>query len=176
MNYSYFAASLPMLLFESDSPMKESDFIELCREQLSSSDFEALTALLTAKPSGNSFVVRWRNVSNQIRNAIVKCRVQKGGLDESLVLKWSKEQKGLSVYVESRVIAAFQEKNPIQREKQISKLFWDMAEEIGGFDPFSSNAIFAYGVKMKILAKKACFNSAEGEKRIREISEKIKRR
>ena len=169
MSYSYFAATLPMIQLESNLHMKTADFIELCREHLSLSDFEVLTALLNGEPSGNAFVNKWQNVYNQIRNAIARLRASKAGVSID-VSKWLKEYHGFSVYAENAVVAAFQEKDPMQREELLDRLYWNVAEEIAGFDPFSADAIFAYGIKLRILEKRASIHLEEGEKRMREIS------
>ena len=125
-------------------------FVELCREQMCGADFEELEALLFVdeKPASSSFVREWRAAETQLRNAVARARAAK--LDGADAGKWLKSHSGFDVVLENGVAAAFQERNPAQRQRLLDQLLWDKAAELAGFDEFTKEAIFAYAIQLRI--------------------------
>ena len=55
--------------------------------------------------------------------------------------------------MESLVEDAFQESDPLSKEKELDRIRWGVAEELQGPDPLTVRAALAYAVKLSILAK-----------------------
>jgi len=166
MSYTYFAATLPALQFDGAPAMTESEFQDRCRNQLSASDFSALSALHGDGETSNAFVRKWRDRDTQLRNAVARMRAAKigEGADAS---KWLRNHGGFEVSIENAVAAAFQEPNPMRREMAIEHIRWNIAGELAGFDAFSAEAVFAYAIRLGILCRRAAADADKGTERLR---------
>jgi len=165
-SYHFFVASLPMLLPDAAPPMTLDGFLELARVYLSAADWQTLTALEAGRPSQHSFVKGWRRAETQLRNAIARQRASRLGQDAA---PWLKEHEGYDVTLERSVAAAFQESNPLRREKALDAIRWRQADELAGLDSFATPAILAYFIQLQILARAAERDVAQGRARRQSI-------
>ena len=166
MTYPFFAATLPALRFEAAPPMPWAEFRRLCGEYLADADMRALAALHDGGDTRNGFVLAWRNRDAQLRNAIARHRAMRLG-NGAEAAKWLHAHTGYDVMTENAVAAAFQEADPMKRENALDRIRWTIAEELGGFDPFSAEAIFAYSIKLGILDRRASADAEKGGARLR---------
>ena len=164
MSYDYFAATLPALHFDRAPAMTEDEFRALCREHMTARDVAAICALLGCGASDHPYVVAWRNGETQVRNAAAKLRAAK--LPGADAARWLQEHTGFSVFIQSGVAAAFQEADPMKRERALDLLRWNLAGELAGFDTLSAEAVFAYAVRLGILLRRAKADAAKGRDRL----------
>jgi hypothetical protein len=165
MSYYYFAATLPALQFDGAPPLSEAEFRSRCGEHLGDSDMKALTALCDGGKTGNAFVLKWRDHDAQMRNAVARLRAARiPGADAT---KWLREHTCFDMAVENGVSAAFQESNPMRRERALDQIRWNLAGELAGYDAFSAEAIFAYAIRLGIVSHMAKTDVKKGGDRLR---------
>ena len=167
MSYTYFAASLPALRFDSPPPLTEDEFAALCVSNLTAADRVAFDALRSGAESAHPFVRKWRDCETQFRNACAAIRAAKLGADAR---KWRRPHSGFSVSIETAAAAAFAESDPMRRDAALKKVLWDAAAETAGLDQFSAAAIFAYFIRLRIAADRAKINREAGAARLMKIS------
>ena len=182
MSYPYFAATLPLQRFGEGPAMSLDAFRASCAEHLSASDNAALAALLDGGENRHSYVRAWRAVDTQLRNAVARQRaarlaLRQGG-DRGVApagdaSKWLHPHEGWSVALETAVAAAFQEANPLKRELALARIRWDWAEELAGRDPFSAEAIFAYGMRLQLAVRLAAVDAEKGDARLCAFAEAV---
>lgn len=168
MNYYFFAASLPMLSLESAPLLSFEKFLELCEEHLCVTDLRTLDELMefSTEKSSHRFVREWRRMETMLRNALVKMRAARLRRDASTYLK---EQEGFDTYVERKASDAFSKDNPMDRELALDRFRWSQIEDIAGYDPFSSNAILAYALKLRLAERWAAMDNEKGKEKVEEI-------
>ena len=165
--YEYFASTLPSFAFGAPPPMAPERLLAAAEGNLKAADFAALGALLLDAPSDHPFVVAWRDRDAQLRNAVARARATQGA-DAS---RWLRAHGGWSAAVESGGAAAFQEPDPLRRDRAIARLRWDQANELAGLDPFSAAAVLAYAVRLSIAADLAKADETAGLARLRRAAE-----
>ncbi|MGI5869988.1 MAG: DUF2764 family protein [Kiritimatiellia bacterium] len=164
MSYHYFAATLPGLQFGREPTMTAEAFRAQCQEHMSARDCAVVFALLDGGASDHPYARAWRNGETQLRNAVAKLRATKlRGADPA---PWLREHRGVDVRIENRVAAAFQEADPLKRERALDQLRWDLAGEIAGYDTLSAEAVFAYAVRLGILLRQAKADPVKGRERL----------
>lgn len=168
MNYYYLAASLPMLFLENPPLLSLDEFRQICGDHLTESDMEALAELLgpTSGRSKHKFVNDWRDIDIQLKNALARIRASHSRQDASQHLK---EHEGFDTYIEKGASDAFSKSNPMDRELELDRLRWSKIEEIEGADSFSSNAILAFALKLRLAERWAAMGEEEG----RETADKM---
>lgn len=170
MNYYYLAASLPELSFDTPPDMSLDDFMTLCAEHLSARDYKAMENLIVT-PAANStgFANAWQEKETQLRNAIVKIRAAKQQKDAEPFLK---KTKTVETAASRAADEAYLKKSPLDRELALDHFRWQQIEELAGLDPFTTKAILAYGLKLKLASRWANMNREQGEKIAEELMNK----
>ena len=78
--------------------------------------------------------------------------------------KFRRPSSGCELYWQSRITAAFQEKNPLKRETLIDRVWWDAAGELTPVSsPLSSGALETYAVRLKIVLKRNRISTDAGD-------------
>jgi len=167
MNYYFLMASLPMLAFNTPPAIAEDAFLERCREQLAPPDLATLLDLWERDGGGadHPFTRGWRNLDAQVRNAVARERGQRSGRDPQAYLR---SAEGLDVRVRTRVQEAFSRPTPLEREQELERLRWALADELAGLDPFALDAVLAYALKLKSAWLWARLDAQAGRRRVEE--------
>lgn len=163
MSQSFFVATLPFLFPDAPPPLTEARFLELARPHLAPAAFRALEALATDAPTRHRFVLEWRRHETQLRNAVARHRAGRLGLDPT---PWIRPHEGYDVALERGVAGAFQEPDPLRREKALDAIRWRRAGELGGFDPLATPAILAYFLRLRLAAQAAARDEEQGRRRL----------
>lgn len=150
-----------MLHFDAAPGMTPAKFSETCHEQLSAADAEAADALLCGRASDHPFVAAWRDKETILRNAIVRERARIAGKDAT---RWTRPTQGCDLLIENEVEDAYQESDPLKREKELDKVRWLIADELQGPDPLTIEVAFAYAIKLAIITRWSGFNAEQGRK------------
>ena len=129
MAADYLISSLQPLDIDWAAPYTPARFHAMCRDQLSSVQADALAAVLDGRPVPTDWTAaaRWRDLEDQIRNAAAAERARAQGQDPA---RWRHPVDGCSLYWANRVAAAFQEKDPAKRDRQLDQVRWDAAGEL----------------------------------------------
>jgi hypothetical protein len=162
MRYYYFAAGLPWLTFGAEAPMTFDAFLDRAGDFLSARDLRALRALSDPlfPPDGHPFVRAWRAVETRVRNAAARARAARRRLDAAPHLR--EESGTVDMALERAVNEALAQPDPLQREMALDRVRWGKLEDLGGFEPFSSEAVLAYGAKLRLVERWDAMNQEEG--------------
>lgn len=153
--HCFLIASLPDLQPDAAAPMTVEEFDLICKEELSSEKFAALTAFDgTVSPDfrGSDTLSELYNAYGKfelyLRNRIAKRRADKAG--EQLELPDPPEYFGEYDFAAS---ALANTTDPAEREMIVDKLRWNFIEEQLLCKEFSFDAICAYRLKLAIVNK-----------------------
>lgn len=147
--YYYFVASLPGLTFSFPASLTRKDFIDECRRHLLPEHMIELESLLEGRRAvvQTAFARQWLDGDLQLRNAMVRQRALRLGVEEK---KFLKDHEGFRVDAEAAVNDAYSRANPLERELALDRYRWKLAEELSAIAPFGLPAVLAYGVMLAI--------------------------
>ncbi len=169
MKYFFLGASLPMLSLETPPPMTLAQFTALCGGHLLSEHMAVFERLMNdaTGPDDGEFALAWRDRDAELRNAVVAERAARLGVDAGSYERDS--GASCDTYVCKGVAEAFAGKNPRQRELALDRLRWGVIEELQGFDSFSPEAIYGYGLKLRLAERWAGLSEKKGRERMEEM-------
>ncbi len=168
MNYFYFGAALPGLTMDSKPSISQEEFRSLAAEHLCASDMEALDSLdsLYGNDDGHPFVSAWRSNEIALRNSLTKARAAALKTDPE---KYMVDPSLFEGECDRVAGEALSRSNPVDKEQVLDRHRWSVLDELGGFDPFSSEAILAYSLKLAIAERWGAFDSDRG----REVADTV---
>ena len=138
MSVDYIVSSLPTLSLDQPAPMTWERFVETAGESVVRDLDEGL----------------WRDLETQLRNAVAEAR----GGD-----RYRREAEGCSLYWKNRVLACFQERDPLKREEALDRVWWDAAGElVPPASPLGKDALAAYAVRLRIALKRSAVSREAG--------------
>ncbi len=138
MSIDYIVASLPALAFGATAPMTWEQF-------------ESTTGWARSCAPEQR---RWADLETQLRNAVAEAR---GGE------RFRRAADGCSVFWKNRVLACFQEKDPLRRDEMIDRVWWDAAGELEKPSaPLGAGALAAYAIRLKIAIRRSRMSREAG--------------
>jgi len=162
--YFYFAATLPMLEFESASPFSLEDFLLDCERLLDKHDFETITnALEASEPDEsveNDLVKDWKEFSHNLRNEAAWIRATEANKDPVSVLRGARTADALITDI---MMQTDKSPDPLTTEKIIDQGRWKRLDELAAGHGFDLETIIVYAIKLKILSRYREIESAKGE-------------
>ncbi len=162
MNLPFLLSSLPLLNPAEPPPLTPADFLSSCRDHLSEPILAAVTALIENRPNPHPFVVNWRNTDTLLRNAIARRRAARHKRDAS---PWLQDSSGSDLRIEQGVATAFELANPLDRERSLLNLRWQLLEEAAGTQPLAVEALLAYAVKLTLATHWSTLDPSTGRSR-----------
>ncbi len=168
MSLIYLLSSLPMLNLGTEPGITPAGFLEMCREQLDAADVQVVESLLKGETPDHPFVREWQDHMTILRNAVAYKRAQRSGADEG---PWMRHSHRVEVWIENLTEEAFQSSDPLQREKELDRICWTIVDELQGPDPLCKNAVFAYAIKLRILARQAEWDTKTGTEHFEQLAE-----
>lgn len=160
MSLLYLLSSLPMLSLDAPPAINPESFVATCREQLDDSAVSAVEALLNGQTLSHPFVEAWNDKEAILRNAVARQRARIAGTDAT---RWQRATRGCDNQIEAGVADAFEETDPMAKERELDKVRWLIAEELQGPDPLSLKVAFAYAVKLAIASRWHALDAARGQ-------------
>lgn len=201
MNQYYLMAQLPSLDAVSDAaplPVTEERFLELCGRFLGKKALGVLRQLTIAPPrtreaTGSRLADAWNDGERNLRLALVQVRTERlaalsrerqrngtqaSGASESAALSHlgaAVEPGGLPADMLQAARTAAGMDNPLAAEQFLNKFRMDFLDGLRPSDPFSEDAVFYYGLKLKLLARMRRFDEQKGRDAYRTIYDAIMR-
>ena len=163
MNLDYFIASLPMLMPGHPPGITVAAFRVACAEHLSGRLRAAVEALLDDQAYPHPFVAAWHRHETGLRNAIARRRAARLGAD---VQPWLRPGGDDETRISHGVAAAFEQPDPLQRERALNRLRWQAAEALQGIQPLTPEVLLAYAVKLRLLERGQALDAAAGRRRL----------
>ncbi len=164
----YMIASLPSLTFDAPPPIGAAEFIELCRENLPAGLASAAVALVEGGECSHAWAAEWKRVETLLRNAVVRQRAVRRGSEAA---GYYREAEGVDLRIERGVEGAFQSGDPLQRERALDLLRWQLIEELQGLDPLGQRVILGYALKLKMILKWAERTAEAGDAAAAELTD-----
>ena len=168
-----------MISLDAPPPLSFADFQRRCRDELAPEDFatvqaiarnEVVTETTETAPSMPRFYRRWRAVETQIRNAVA---TRRGRAANVAAAPYRRNHEGYRVDIEQAVESAFALSSPLEQERALDRLRWEILEELGGTDPFTSDAMLAYACRLRFSERWCNLTDGAGEKAFQETLKKI---
>ena len=166
--YYYLIASLPTLSLDTPPALTLEEFKETCRMQISPEDYAALESVLdiNSAPAGNNtFAAAWHARETQLRNAAARQRAHRRKQE---AVEWLRAHPGFDTRIEEKVENACALPNPLEREKALDSLRWELLDELAGTNPFSTARLMAYAIKLQLAERRASLDPQLGHKKISE--------
>lgn len=160
----YLMSQLPSLDGLSDNmpvPITEERFLELCSRSLRKKVQEELARLTLIpskdpEPTDSALIRAWNERERDLRLALAKARADKLKKPFELGLRL------LPVELTRVANAAVELDNPMEAERFLDAHRLAVLESLRPMDPFSEDAVFYYGLKLKLLLRSRKFDAALG--------------
>jgi hypothetical protein len=148
-NLVYLVSSLPSLTFGQTPPMSLDSFLSESKEQLSSTDFDALIKLdlKNFDETKGENLKQFRELLAQLNADILEVRNAKAN------------QRTATIQTLSKTVF---DQNPLEREISIMKWQWEELTNIDFGENFSFTVVLVYKLKLQILHRLNSFNSEKG--------------
>lgn len=167
--YYYTVSSLPMLMWDSDKFMTESEFLYACESTVAEKDFETLKAALLIPVQGaavtNPALKSWYDWENTLRSELVKLRAAKKGTDAE---KYISDNPGEAGVVEI-AREAFNQNSPLDGEKILDQARWDYLDMLEAGHMFDIGKLIVYYLKLQLLNRRAVLNKDKGQQEYEKI-------
>lgn len=152
MAYYSLVASLPTLQIGDEPSFSAEEYIDTCAQWVTEREVKILRNILQNEGDEKScpHCLAWSNIETQLRNAVVRHRAQKLGVDAK---EYIQPHDGFSGTIEALVTDAFTRTDPVELEQEIDRARWQLAEEMIGLDPFSFEKVLAYGIQLQIVER-----------------------
>jgi hypothetical protein len=152
MAYYSLVASLPHLEIGDEPPFTTEEYVDDCARWVAERETDILRKILLQEPdiAPCPLCKAWNNIETQIRNALVRLRGQKLGVDFKQYLQ---PHKGFSGEIEALVRDACARDDPLELEEELDRARWKLADELVGQNPFGFERILAYGIQLKIVER-----------------------
>ncbi len=169
MNHTYLVASLPMLFFGDPPPFSCAEFRRRCEGMISAAELAMVDALLDGRPAGGGrFADGWQAREVQVRNAVARARAAEAGIDARGFLH---DHPGFDMSVAQAVADAYAKPNPLEREMELDRCRWRVADDLGRASPFGLDGLLAFAVKLRIAERWAGLSEEAGRRKVDEFVE-----
>ncbi|QTQ11753.1 DUF2764 family protein [Treponema parvum] len=174
-NQYYLVAQLPDVVSAVDKqslPITEEYFRELCSRFLDEKSLNILKALSLVPPrdeikTGSAFVDAWYDKERALRLALAQVRA----------LNMKKESVPLNGSCTGDVLQAARTAagmdSPLSAEQYLYQYRMDVINQLSPLDTFSTDAVFAYGLKLMLIRRIKLFNEERGKASYHTIYDRI---
>lgn len=165
-NHWYLISSLPLLRIGEKPPVDAALFRDACAAECSAGELAAIEAALESRQPPAGPAADWWNRETQLRNALLRLRGKQAGVDPT---RFFHPHQGFSVWVETLATDAFTRANPLEREMEIDRARWALADEQAIAHPFGFPALLAYAVKLRIALRWAGMDDETGREQVEQL-------
>jgi len=167
VSYYYVVASLPLMFFGDPPAVRPSEWRRQLQGVLPEPDLVFVDAFLEGRHVGGCrFAEQWRAKEMQLRNAVARARAARLGLEVQSHLQ---PHDGYDMAIEDAVINAFTKENPLERERELDRCRWHIAEELAWGELFRLETILAFAVKLRIAERWAALRNEAGQQVVEEF-------
>ena len=152
MAYYSLVASLRHLQIGDEPPFSTEEYVGNCAQWVTERETDILRKILLEEPdiAPCPLCKAWNNIETQLRNAVVRLRGQKLGVDFKQYLQ---PHEGFSGEIEALVRDAYASNDPLELEEDLDRARWKLADELVGQNPFGFEKVLAYGIQLKIVER-----------------------
>lgn len=167
-SYYYLISSLPDLKSDGEMPVSYSEFLDMCKGQVSKDKYRLLENLTFSSEKG-PLVEEWARVYDPVMEELNYQRNVKLGKPCQAPAKRTPE-------VTQRVNAILGAKNPLQAEKMMLAFEFQLLDELVGLHMFDDYVLFGYAIKLKLMERQQCFDHDKGQKEFRRLMDIVRQR
>lgn len=170
----YLVSQLPALeAFSGEAPINEERFKELCSRFLKGKEREAILTLSLIPPksaefsTGNKFLDAWYAKERRLRCALASVRAEgmkRQGEVTEITFDASEIQTARTAYGM---------KSPLEAEKFLYDYRLSCLDEMESGDYFSTDVVFAYGIRLLLLLRAKRFDTERGKESYKKIYDTI---
>ncbi len=160
MAYYFLVASLPTLALDETPPITGEEFLADCEDAVSREDYEDLSFVVHGEPgkAKNQFVRDWLCRETLLRNAIVRNRAARLGVEPEPFLKYCEFYESYPDEAASEILRRSHdsqagETTPLDRELALDRFRWETIEEMAVFDAFGMPAVLAFALKLNLSVR-----------------------
>ena len=168
--YYYFAASLPMVNFDSHPPFSVDEFLENCQRLLVHEDYLAMReALVESCEASSCKSSTFRTVQEFYRQFTNIITVYRAGRANKDALDFIKGDLVSNAQLNEIVQQAAKQDNLYEAEKIIDQAKWNYLDGILSGHYYDFSFLLVYGLKLKILERYELLRSTKGSEIYQEI-------
>jgi hypothetical protein len=160
--YYFLISSLPLLRFGVMPFLSSSRFLTLVEEQAGRGVAESLAGitLLPREASRFSAEKYWYAMETHIRNYLLRSRSKKIAQIE----RWTRQETDSYPSLDQQLHKALGAPNPLERERLLDLIRWDLLDDALLGETFSVNALVVYRIRLLLTEKwQACAAEAGRE-------------
>lgn len=174
MKYYYLVASLPVLALGEPAPCTAAEFRARCEGVLSPVDARELRGLLEGRAgeAQSAFARGWFAADTQLRNAAARLRATPLAVEAKGFLR---EHPGFTAALEKAVVDAFAKPHPGERELELDRCRWLVADELAREDAFGLPTVLAFAIKLQLAERWAALTDEAGGRRLEELVDRMGR-
>ena len=167
-SYYYLIASLPDLKTDAEMPLTYQEFLNFCEGVVSGDDYRLLESL-TLESAEGPLVREWSVFYGMLRSelnyqrSVLLGKTYPSGYDKDSVIAQT-------------VSAALGAKNPLEAEKILLDLEFEMLDQLVGLHMFDDVVLFGYAVKLKLLERQSCFTRPAGSAEFKRLFGQVRER
>jgi hypothetical protein len=174
-DWYYLVAQLPsfsVLQEKTPLPLTDESFTELCGRFFDPESLGLLKSISLEPPrnpekTGSYVIDSWKEMENSLRIALAQIRAQKLGRDFTF------GNTPLRPEAAQAARTALGMENPLAAEQSLNEFRTDFLNRISPLDSFSTDAVFAYALKLKLAQRVRKFNDEAGTASYRTIYDQI---
>ena len=171
----YFMSQLPSLDGISENtplPITEERFLELCQRFLGENAQREISKLTITPPkvyekSASALLEAWYQSERDLRFAMAKVRADK------MKKTFDGENKQYAVDLVKTARTAVEMESPLEAEKFLNQYRLNVLEMLRPMNGFCEDAVFYYGLKLKLVSRMRQFNADKGETAYKNIYNSI---
>ena len=173
-SWYYLVAQLPSLSLDTEVPMPitEEYFLELASRFLDKKSLKTLSELTLEPPKevskvSSTLVKKWFDFERTLRFALAEIRARRLKKEVDI------QQKECPAFILEIARTACGFESPLEAELYLAKQRMNFLTSITPSDIFCTDSVFAYALKLKLLARLRVFNEEIGMSSYKQIYEKI---
>lgn len=168
-NYTYFIASLPILLFGTKPPFSSERFLEMCAEHISGGE----VALLKAAPDAvgtieevrQATLKRWIIFDTALRNELTRIRSARRKQDH----KYLRGDGYTDPSIAAAALKAHRSSSVLEGERMLDEARWSALDDFEVGNHFNIDFLVIYAIKLSILGRWERIRVADGERLVEEV-------
>lgn len=167
--YIYLIASLPMLHFEIKPPFSFEQFLSICQEKISPSDFVILSTLsLTGEYAETRIETlrKWSAFETALRNELVRIRAARKRIDP---VKYLREDGFTDPAIARIATGAYRNLDLLEAQRLLDIERWRKLDELAVGHYFDIDFLIVYAHKLLILERWERIEAADRPKVLEEV-------
>lgn len=170
--YYYLLASLPLLRLGEKPLIDKKEFLRLCSEHCSKSDYKAvLSASLNGKEESNlSFMKAFCKFRRMLNSELSFLRSQALKKNEELYKNNDEKEERISQQLRKAVYSS----DPLEGERIILSLYDGFLQDYSAFHYFDLDALLVYSLRLDILSRESLFSVDEGNAEFSRLFDNLK--